>query len=534
VVGPGGRCQVCGECSHGHDALGGSGPARHGRPVVAGGGEDEDLRIHLGDQVERHVDRQQRLVVDRVDAQRQAEDAGTVPDGPHHGAGDVGLAPDAVAVDGPVHRESGSRVHLLDDARGEGPVAGAVVEEAVGDRQVVERVDVVVGHQPRQPAVRALLCCHARVHQRDGHLCLAPRRRGREGQCDRGRLRAPAALHHRTERRDVVDRGLVPGRADEPGHVRQLVDGQLGLRVGQSQDPTGELLDGHGREAVRGERVEQRRVLRRVGADEQLAAHHSGPEPVPQLDQAERPAVRPVRASCLHRGEQHPPVGVLSRRPAQTRGLPTYGVLVGQALLLRRGSGWRPCQRAAPDGGPSTLRAMLTPCLRGGVRGGPQPWPGHTVQATCLLRPAIEHLRAGLAVRGRRGPPGARTGLRPLRRERPRDRAPRRSLLSVTCTQLGGVTPRSTLLAYAVQRGGAGVEAAARVVRRSSASRRCRLIRSVERQQDGFADVRHAPAAGRLRRVGAHHAVRAVAGHRDGHRRAADQAHHSLAPPRCR
>ena len=88
--------------------------------------------LDLADHVERGGDRERRLVVLGLGAERQVDDLGAVADRADDRAGDLDLAARPAGAQRAVHRDVGGRRDLRDDAAHERAVPGGEVEEAVG------------------------------------------------------------------------------------------------------------------------------------------------------------------------------------------------------------------------------------------------------------------------------------------------------------------------------------------------------------------------------------------------------------------
>src|SRR5580693_279057 len=159
AAGPWRRQHAGRQAGHGHYPAERTGPAGDRVGVVARRRDDEHLPVlgplQLPDDVEGSADRNGRKVVLRLAAERKIEDLGAVADRLDHLAGDRYLAADAVAVDGPVHRDFRGRRDLLDDPGHERTVTGLDVEIAVprGQREAVQRIDVAASRDVIQPPV---------------------------------------------------------------------------------------------------------------------------------------------------------------------------------------------------------------------------------------------------------------------------------------------------------------------------------------------------------------------------------------------
>ena len=198
----------------------------------------------LAEQLEGHLQRQERLVVDGLRAEREVDDLGPVlAHCREQLLGDPHLAADAVAVDGLVDPDGPARRDLLDDPGGEGAVTSGHIEQPVAPRggEGVERVEVVGLAQVVLPGVPAALGGDPGVD--DGHPHRLPLRRlsGRD-QAQRGHRRTTAPLADDVERQDVVDRGL---EALLP-HLSRQLDEPVRARApaGQDEQPAVEVGGG--------------------------------------------------------------------------------------------------------------------------------------------------------------------------------------------------------------------------------------------------------------------------------------------------
>ena len=254
--------QVVVDGRHGEHALVGGRPERPVRRVVAGGRDDHRRRRDVS---ERFGDRQRRLVVVAVAAEREIDHVGVgvVEDR----ARDVELGAVALGVEHLRDLDRRVRSALEDDARDERAVTRLVVEPAVlrVDVGVLERVrrGVRAGVEPRVQARRVAGVDHGdarplAVAVRELHALL-------RGDGEAG----GTALHERQPAEHVVGRdagqGVVVADAQPADRPREVL-------AGRQLEPQQALLDARGRVELLGVQLlerarQQRQVLPR---DEEL------------------------------------------------------------------------------------------------------------------------------------------------------------------------------------------------------------------------------------------------------------------------